>query len=680
MGFWLECRGLECFANDLFRVVGILHNYGLTFGSSDHRSTRHTCSHTGLWMQTILQFFQCIIQVCMVVTIPWLYLWHCCLCQPLRGMQRCPVLVCFLPIFLSNPRYLEKLPQDVLSALDLGHLTGSLTAPPPPSPLHLLSQRIISNLHSHSGLSPDLQLRAIARELVKFSLASALTKLGLTTTHTLSGNIQVELSQQLNISSWQKHPQCGFEGTAFTSYERQVCNQDKRPSVVSLNSLSSMESEEPETSVLTSSRMLKTLSIQVEGTVIEEVEFEDEWREEEERRVEEDVLQLAAKKIVKKALHLACKKWESVNRRSSIDYLIASTKRLKIASPSPPPTLPEEEKVLYEYGVAASIRPPTGWDTSSPIPDASHGKKRSRSESHDIMMMKELEVFRKTQMMLGQNVGERVIAKPCRTAARGGGGKDRDSAFKRDSSPFHQQESMGDLISDIHRLCIQKADSESEECCSSEEDYTLLSGVTKPATSDSDTASPIPPPNSPTSLQVHRGGLNRCPSPLLQNMLPSALKQIPRWESYAGSSVDEEHVTCTSPEFQQKFSTMGVATASPSRDPFLIIPKDSPVPDMDYYIIVHTRPPPGLCQKFLCGNTNEVNLLYHCWLYPDIPCDSTVVCSEHLSMGVFQPRGVTPVHQDLQDAGVAFCTLQPRSVSSWLYNILYKITLAVYII
>ena len=74
----------------------------------------------------------------------------------------------------------------------------------------------------------------------------------------------------------------------------------------------------------------------------------------------------------------------------------------------------------------------------------------------------------------------------------------------------------------------------------------------------------------------------------------------------------------------------------------------------------HTHPPPGLCQKF--ENTNEVNLLFHCWLYPNVPCEPAVVCSQHLEMGIFQPRGVAPVHQDLQDAGIAFHHLQPRSV------------------
>ena len=441
-------------------------------------------------------------------------------------------------------------------------------------------------------------------------------------------------------------------------------------SVVSNGSSGSVDSEEDGEEEHRVLKQRKAVSLQVEGTVIDEGEFDDEWNGEQGRAME-DALRLAAKKIVKKALHLACKRWESMNRRSSIDYLVANTKRLKIASPSPPATLPEEERAHYECGVAATMRPGIGWEPQSPNPSTGgHGKKRNRSESHDIMMMKELELFRRAQM--GQEVGERMIAKPRKTGASGGRG-DGTSGTKRETRPcLVSQQSVGGLISDIHRLSLKRVESDPEECYSEEEDYTVLSGVTKPAvgggSSDSDAVSPAPPPNSPTSLQVMKGGANRSPSPLLHKALPSALRQIPQ---YTSSSVDEENTTCTSPEFRQKLSTLqpmneplGV-TVGPgdARDPLLIFGKDCPVPEMDYYIIVHTCPPPGMCQKFLCGNTDEVNLLYHCWLYPDVPCHPEVVCSHPLPMGVFQPCGVAPVHQDLQDAGIAFHHLQPRSVT-----------------
>ena len=247
-----------------------------------------------------------------------------------------------------------------------------------------------------------------------------------------------------------------------------------------------------------------------------------------------------------------------------------------------------------------------------------------------------------------------MLARPSRRGSQGG---------KRGSIQFLQpRESIGELITDIHRMSIQNADSESvEEQCSSDEDYTILSGITKPASnSDGNTTdSPVPPPNSPTSLQVVRGGANHCPSPLLlHHTLPPALPGC--MASRTGTS--EENTTCTSPEFQQKLPTLQ-PVSSPSRlhqEPVLILPRDSAVPEMDYFIILHSHPPPGVCQKFLCDNTDEVNLLYHCWLYPDVPCDPSVVFSRQLEMGIFQPHGVAPVHQDLQDAGVAFHHLQPR--------------------
>ena len=535
-------------------------------------------------------------------------------------------------------RYLEKLPQEILDSLGLGHLRGSFTGPPPPSPRHLLSQRIISTLHSHHDLPSELQLREIAREVVKYAIGSAISRLG--PTNQLVNSLHVPMTNSLSVPC-----------------------KEKRPRVVSM---ASVECEEVEVTA-SAHRQLKSVSIQIEGTVIEEVEF-GEWTEEEEEEDEEedevefedDVLGKTAKKVVKKALHLACKRWESMNRRSSIDYLIASTKRLKIASPSPPPTLPEEQ---YEQIVGRDL--PSSWTGSkvtSPSPDRGRGlgKKRNRSESHDVMMMKELERFRRAQNM-GQE--ERVFAKPRNTAGRGNGPK-------RGGPPqLQQQESLGELISDINRLSIQRMESESEDCYSSEDDYTILTGVTKPAGSTSDGSvptSPMPPPNSPTSLQVMRTGIIRSPSPLLHTVLPSALREIPR---YSPSS-EEENTTCTSPEFQQRLSSHSMDGDSPTalsltphtHDPIFLLPRDTPVPEMDYYIILHTHPPPGLCQKFLCHNTNELNLIYHCWLFPDVPFKPEIVCSEQLEMGLFQPRGVVPIHLDLSDAGVAFNQLQPRSV------------------
>ena len=491
---------------------------------------------------------------------------------------------------------------------------------------------------------------------MRFALNSALAKLGLTAVASPLDSIQLTKS------------------TALLSKEKRTSLQSE---------LSVESSVEMETSAA-APRQAKTASVQFKTTVIEVDECEYEWTEDEEEgegdNMAEDadeVLRKGAKKVVKKALHLACKRWESMNRRSSIDYLIASTKRLKISSPSPPPVLSEEEKApLYEEGVVANLPAPHSRleDTPSPTFCGGHGKKRNRSESHDVMMMKELERFRRTQM--GQEKsGERVFAKPRRTAGRGKG-PTQDSLSPR----LQPQESIGDLISDIHRLSLQRMESESDDCSSlddEEEDCTVLNAVTKPVNSGSNSegsasASPMPPPNSPTSLQVTtaRFGVNRSPSPLLRNILPLALKEVKEEDE---EEDEEERVTCTSPQFQQRISAhfekaepMAAAVTlseEPDHHSFFGMGRDTPVPDMDYFITLHTHPPPGLCQKFLCNNTDEVNLIYHCWLFPDVPFDPEVVCSEQLDMGVFHPEGVVPVHQDLRDAGVAFNQLQPRFFS-----------------
>lgn len=91
------------------------------------------------------------------------------------------------------------------------------------------------------------------------------------------------------------------------------------------------------------------------------------------------------------------------------------------------------------------------------------------------------------------------------------------------------------------------------------------------------------------------------------------------------------------------------------------------VSNMDLYVILHTKPRPGLCQKFLCANMNEVNLVYHCWLYGDVPMLPSTTVSDEVFMGVFKPSpGVLPVHQNLVDAGVAFDCIKPRlAINYW---------------
>lgn len=81
---------------------------------------------------------------------------------------------------------------------------------------------------------------------------------------------------------------------------------------------------------------------------------------------------------------------------------------------------------------------------------------------------------------------------------------------------------------------------------------------------------------------------------------------------------------------------------------------------VDFYFIIHTQPVPGLCQKFLCDNMDEINLVFHCWLFQDAPFDPEETFIDQLDMGLFDPQGVQPVHQDLLDSGIEFGATSPR--------------------
>lgn len=83
---------------------------------------------------------------------------------------------------------------------------------------------------------------------------------------------------------------------------------------------------------------------------------------------------------------------------------------------------------------------------------------------------------------------------------------------------------------------------------------------------------------------------------------------------------------------------------------------------VDFYYIIHTQPVPGLCQKFLCNNMDEINLVFHCWLFQEAPFDPEETFIDELEMGVFEPQGVRPIHQDLLDSGIEFGATSPRSV------------------
>jgi hypothetical protein len=84
---------------------------------------------------------------------------------------------------------------------------------------------------------------------------------------------------------------------------------------------------------------------------------------------------------------------------------------------------------------------------------------------------------------------------------------------------------------------------------------------------------------------------------------------------------------------------------------------------IQFFVLGHIAPIPQECQKFMCSNWNEVNMVYHTWLYPTTSFTPEVTEIEQVEMGIFEARGIRPVHQDLKDAGISFDSLSLRTVS-----------------
>ena len=309
----------------------------------------------------------------------------------------------------------------------------------------------------------------------------------------------------------------------------------------------------------------------------------------------EHEVSIVAKKLVNKTLHIACKRVESLYRRSSIEYLIASTKRMKIAqSPSPPPTLYEES------GEDGRLNPfQLGRNRRSPSPDYLRLKrgKRQRSGSHDIAMQGDLDQKRPVGAWRSQNdcTEPRRILKGRSRGSGGIGSSQLTSVVSRMSTTEELPES----------------DTESEE-----ESYTVLSPIQVSPNPDIVKAS--------HAHEMAHVGFSRLQS--IENPETQTIPQV--------AAVDS-------------------------------VGQDDSVPDMDLLVIIHGTPTPKVCQKFLCESVNEVNLVYHCWLYRDSPFIPTMTLNGKLEMGVFCPNGVEPAHLDLQDAGVAFHMLEERWVWLW---------------
>lgn len=93
-----------------------------------------------------------------------------------RGFLLCPPP----DLFLS---FLQKLPADLLNALDLQHIVAPQQRSPelvPTSQLQFLSERVQAAARNHgNSFDPDICIRIIARELVRLVISSACKRLGL---------------------------------------------------------------------------------------------------------------------------------------------------------------------------------------------------------------------------------------------------------------------------------------------------------------------------------------------------------------------------------------------------------------------------------------------------------------------------------------------------------------------
>jgi hypothetical protein len=390
-------------------------------------------------------------------------------------------------------------------------------------------------------------------------------------------------------------------------------------------------------------------------------------REEGEELVDEEELRIVAKKLVMKILHMACKEVESMNRRSSIEYLIASTKRMRIdeRSPSPPPALfniAEEQDGVETNGRPnpfSEFRP--GPSERSPTPEhllrKRLGKKRGRSGSHEVSALKEfIETSRRSKVIRKIiNLKERIVggrgAVQQLSPGRGTISVRSPTRSNEDSSSQSEDEatSYTSLVSNLSRMSIEphlyESDTESEPASYySDESFTILNAVTvseDPLVGLVHRHTPSHHHHQKSShLGLTGGGGGG-------GALPSSPLHV--------SSSAHNIIQC-SPQITRGSSNVN----TPRYSRTCSNARDSVVSDMDLYVIVHSRPSPGKCQKFLCSNTNEVNLMYHCWMYPNVSFDPGMSVSEKLSIGVFEPSFVDPVHLDLQDAGVAFCFLDER--------------------
>jgi len=330
----------------------------------------------------------------------------------------------------------------------------------------------------------------------------------------------------------------------------------------------------------------------------------------------EDELQSLARRIVLKSIQAACNEISARHQLSgSIECLISSTKRMKIESPPPPfvPSLPAVTTKNTKGSSNTDLDTPT--KSLSPVPERAltpeslrrekQWKKRGRSESHEVSCLLDYDIehskYRTTSVReLDKGVGDH--------------GETIREEFDTD-----EDDNLGTIVTNLTKLSLRHhnrsmnihADGYSSDCNRSE-----------------------PPSNADKHVRF------TVYSPLLRD------HHVASWhKNLLPSSLSPRH---------------SLASMETQSSDIRIAFYENSMPEIDFFFMVHTCPPPGLCQKFTCSNYNEINLLFHCWLFKDAPCDPSVTVSAQLEMGVFKPKNVKPVHLDLVDAGVPFNYMEER--------------------
>lgn len=97
--------------------------------------------------------------------------------------------------------------------------------------------------------------------------------------------------------------------------------------------------------------------------------------------------------------------------------------------------------------------------------------------------------------------------------------------------------------------------------------------------------------------------------------------------------------------------------------PQAVLDELSSIPETDIYLFVHPSAKRQPCQKFTCDKDDEANFMLHPWIFKDDEFNEELAKIESVRIGVFNSVGIAPVHQDLQDAGIPFNSLDERTVA-----------------